>query len=155
MTYTQHIAALALSIATLPAWAQTTVKDAWVRGTVAQQKATGAFLQITSTAGGKLLSVSSPVAGVVELHEMSMDGSTMKMRAVDAVELPAGKAVILKPGGLHVMLMDLKKPMADGDSVPLTLVVQGKDGKQETLQVQAKVKPLSTAAQGDMAGHKH
>ena len=155
MTYTQHIAALALSIATLPAWAQTTVKDAWVRGTVAQQKATGAFLQITSTAGGKLLSVSSPVAGVVELHEMSMDGSTMKMRAVDAVELPAGKAVILKPGGLHVMLMDLKKPMADGDSVPLTLVVQGKDGKQETLQVQAKVKPLSTAAHGDMAGHKH
>ena len=79
----------------------------------------------------------------------------MKMRAVDAVELPAGKAVILKPGGLHVMLMDLKKPMADGDSVPLTLVVQGKDGKQETLQVQAKVKPLSTAAHGDMAGHKH
>jgi copper(I)-binding protein len=124
------------------ALAQTTVKDAWVRGTVAQQKASGAFMQITSTKGGKLLSVSSPVAGVAEVHEMAMEGTTMRMRALPALELPAGQPVELKPGGYHVMLMDLKQQLSAGDTVPLTLVVEGKDGKRETLEVKAPVKPL-------------
>jgi copper(I)-binding protein len=79
------------------ALAQTTVTDPWVRGTVAQQKATGLFAQITSAQGGRLLSASSPVAGVVEIHEMKMDGDVMKMRAQPAgLDLPAGKAVALK-----------------------------------------------------------
>jgi len=124
------------------AQAQTTIKDAWVRGTVAQQKASGAFMHITSAQGGKLLSVSSPVAGVAEIHEMAMQGDTMRMRAVPALELPAGKAVELKPGGYHLMLMDLKQQLKAGDSVPLTLVVEGKDGKRETVAVQATVKAL-------------
>jgi copper(I)-binding protein len=124
------------------AGAQTTVKDAWVRGTVAQQKASGAFMQVTSVQGGKLLSVSTPVAGVAEVHEMSMEGTTMRMRAVGSLELPAGQAVELKPGGYHVMLMDLKQPLSAGDVVPLSLVIEGKDGKRETLQVQAPVRAL-------------
>jgi copper(I)-binding protein len=130
--------------ATATASAQTTVKDAWVRGTVAQQKASGAFMHITSASGGKLVSVSSPVAGVAEIHEMAMDGNVMKMRAVPALELPAGKAVELKPGGYHVMLLDLKQQLKNGDSVPLSLVVEGKDGKRETVEIKAPVKPLAT-----------
>ncbi len=133
------------------ALAQTTVKDAWVRGTVAQQKATGAFMRITSAQGGKLVSAQSPVAGVVEVHEMSMDGNVMKMRAVPSVELPAGQAVELKPGGYHVMLMDLKQPLKNGESVPLTLVIEGKDGKRETLELKAPVKAQAAAA----GEHKH
>jgi periplasmic copper chaperone A len=131
------------------AFAQTTVKDAWVRGTVAQQKASGAFMQITSAKGGKLLEVSSPVAGVAEIHEMAMQGDMMRMRAVPALDLPAGKAVELKPSGYHVMLMDLKQQLKAGDSVPLTLVIEGKDGKRETLEIKAPVRALAEGA------HKH
>lgn len=138
---------LALTLA-LPANAQTTVKDPWVRGTVAQQRATGAFMQITSATGGRLLSVASPVAGVVEVHEMKMDGSVMKMGAISSLDLPAGQAIELKPGGYHVMLMDLKKELKAGDSVSLTLVVEGKDGKKQTLEIQAPVKALGAPAMG-------
>jgi copper(I)-binding protein len=125
------------------AHAQTAVKDPWVRGTVAQQKATGMFAQITSPAGGKLVSASSPVAGIVEIHEMAMDGNVMKMRALpNGLDLPAGKAVELKPGGYHVMLMDLKKELKAGDTVPVTLVIEGADKKRETLEIKAPVRAL-------------
>jgi len=129
--------------ATAAAQAQTTVKDPWVRGTVAGQKATGMFAQVTSASGGKLVSATSPVAGVVEIHEMVMDGSVMKMRAVTALELPAGKAVELKPGGYHVMLMDLKQDLKIGESVPVTLVIEGAGGKRESVEVKAPVKALA------------
>jgi len=132
-----------LALAAQMACAQTTVKDPWVRGTVAQQKASGAFMQLTSAQGGKLISASSPVAGVVEIHEMAMDGNVMKMRAIPGLDLPAGKSVELKPSGYHVMLMDLKQQLKEGDTVPLTLVVEGKDGKRETLEVKASVKALA------------
>jgi len=68
----------------------------------------------------------------------------MKMRAVPVLELPAGKAVELKPGGYHVMLLDLKQQLKNGDSVALSLVVEGKDGKRETVEIKAPVKPLAT-----------
>ncbi len=129
--------------------AQTTVKGAWVRGTVPQQKATGMFAQITSATGGKLVSASSPVAGLVEIHEMKMEGNVMRMSAVPGLELPAGKAVELKPGGYHVMLMDLKKDLKAGDTVPVTLVVEGADRKRETIEVKAPVKALADT------GHKN
>jgi periplasmic copper chaperone A len=137
-------AIIVASLPALAAQAQTTVKDPWVRGTVASQKASGAFMHITSAGGGKLVAASSPVAGVVEVHEMAMDGTVMKMRAVSALELPAGKTVELKPGGYHVMLMDLKQQLKAGETVPLTLTIEGKDGKRETVEVKAPVKPLAT-----------
>lgn len=149
--------ALAASFIASAAQAQTTVKDPWARATVAQQKASGAFMQLQSAKGGKLLSASSPVAGVVEIHEMAMEGNVMKMRAVPSLDLPAGKTVDLKPGGYHVMLMDLKKPLAAGDTVPLTLVVESA-GQRETVEVKATVRPLSGAsAPADKGhhGHKH
>ena len=132
-----------LATAALAAHAQTTVKDPWVRGTVAGQKATGMFGQVTSTSGGKLVSASSPVAGVVEIHEMVMDGNVMKMRAIAGLELPAGKPVDLKPGGYHVMLMDLKQELKTGESVPVTLVIEGVGGKRESVELKAPVKALA------------
>lgn len=141
-----------LALAALPAQAQTTVKDPWVRGTVAGQKATGVFGQIVSTSGGKLVSASSPVAGVAEIHEMAMEGNVMKMRAVPALDLPAGKAVELKPGGYHLMLMGLKNELKAGDTVPVTLVVEGADGKRETVELKAPVKPLAASPE---PAHKH
>lgn len=136
--------ALGLSLITQSALAQTTVKEPWVRGTVAQQKATGMFARITSAGGGRLVSGSSPVAGVVEIHEMAMDNNVMKMRQIPGLALPAGKAVELKPGGYHVMLLDLKAQVKEGDVVPVTLVFEGKDGKRETVEVKAPAKPLAT-----------
>lgn len=154
----RHVAVAAATIClALTAQAQTTVKDPWARATVAQQKASGAFMQLQSAKGGKLLSASSPVAGVVEIHEMAMDGNVMKMRAVPSLDLPAGKAVDLKPGGHHVMLMDLKKQLKAGDTVPITLVVESA-GQRETLEVKAAVRPLSSqGGSGDKGhhGHKH
>lgn len=147
------LGAALLALTALSAQAQTTVKDAWVRGTVPQQKATGLFAQITSAQGGKLVGASSPVAGIVEVHEMAMDGNVMKMRALPAgLDLPAGKTVELKPGGYHVMLMDLKQQVKDGDTVPVTLVIEGRDGRKETIELKAPVRPLGAAAP---AGHKH
>lgn len=137
---------LAALVAASPwALAQTTVADPWVRGTVAQQQATGAFMKITSAQGGKLVAASSPAAGVVEIHEMSMSGNVMKMQAIPELALPAGKTVVLEPGGYHVMMMELKQQMKDGDIVPLTLVVEGKDGKRETIDIKAPVKALGAS----------
>ena len=82
---------------------------------------------------------------------MKMDGNTMKMRAVPALDLPAGKAVDLKPGGYHVMLLDLKAPLKAGDTVALTLVIEGQGGQRETLTVKAPVKALGVAG----TEHKH
>ncbi len=135
------------------AMAQTMVETPWVRATVAQQKASGLFARITSTTGGRLLSASSAVAGVVEIHEMSMQGNVMKMRALaDGLELPAGKPVDLKPGGYHIMLLDLKQTLKEGQTVAVTLVVESADGKRESLEVQAPVRALG-AMPGPM--HKH
>ncbi len=146
-----NILALSAALTALPAQAQTTVADPWVRATVAQQKASGLFVRITSATGGKLVAASSPVAGVVEIHEMTMEGNVMKMRALPAgLELPAGQTVELKPGGYHVMLMDLKQTLKAGETVSATLVVEGKDGKRETIEVNAPVRALGG---GQM--HKH
>jgi copper(I)-binding protein len=136
------IIAAALGFAASAAPAQTTVADAWVRGTVAQQKATGLFATLTSAKGGRVVGASSPVAGVVEIHEMSIQGDTMRMRALPALELPAGKPVQLKPGGYHVMLMDLKQPLKAGETVSVSLVIEGADKKRETLEIKATVRAL-------------
>ena len=139
-------ATLALIVAAAPAWAQVSVSQAWVRGTVQGQKATGAFMQLKSADGATLVAAETPVAGVVEIHEMKMDNNVMKMRAVPKLDLPAGQTVDLKPGGYHVMLMDLKQPLKTGDSVPIKLKFQGKDGKPQEVEVKAEVRELGAAA---------
>lgn len=131
------------------AFAQVTVSDPWVRATVASQKASGAFMTLTAPRDTRLVAASSPVAGVVEIHEMAMRDNVMRMRAVDALALPAGKAVKLEPGGYHVMLMQLKGPLNAGDTVALELVFEGTDKARETVQVQAPVRAL-TSGHGSM-----
>ncbi len=153
-THTLHrhlfaAAAALLLTAVAPAQAQVTVKEAWIRGTVAQQKATGLFAHITAAQAGRLVAGSSPVAGLVEIHEMTMDGTTMRMRAIPALDLPAGKAVELKPGGLHLMLLDLKRPLKAGEKVPVSLVVET-GGQRQTVELQAEVRAIG-ATQG--SGH--
>jgi copper(I)-binding protein len=146
------LAAIALfAVCLAPAQAQVKVEQAWVRATVPQQKATGAFMRLTAAKEARLIEARSPVAGVVELHEMTMANSVMKMRAIAGVDLPAGKTVELKPGGYHVMLMDLRAPVKEGESVPITLIVEGKDGKRESIEVKAAVRPLTHA--GGHSGH--
>ena len=135
------------------------VSNAWVRSTVQGQKGTGAFMNITAKDGAKLVGVSSPVAGVAEVHEMKMEGDIMKMRALPALDLPAGQTVQFKPGGYHLMLMDLKQPLSKGSTVPLTLRLQDAQGIETRLEVSV---PVNTAPPAAMAGnaadhsaHKH
>jgi copper(I)-binding protein len=144
---------MSLALASLASTAQVTVSEPWVRATVPQQKATGAFMKLQSAQDAKLISAKSVVAGVVEVHEMAMDAGVMKMRAVDGLALPMGKAVDLKPGGYHVMLMDLKSQLKDGDAVPLTLTFETKDGKRQTMEVKATARNMSAPAQSSHGGH--
>jgi copper(I)-binding protein len=134
-----------LLMAALPALAQVTVGEPWVRATVAAQKATGAFMTLTSTQNTKLIGVSSPVAGVVEVHEMKMDNDMMRMRQLPALDLPAGKPVKLAPGGYHLMLLNLKQPLKDGDKVPLTLEIEDAQKVRSKVVIEAPVKPLNAA----------
>ena len=147
---------LAAALAAAPAaLAQVAVTDAWVRGTVASQKATGAFMQLKSASDVSLVGASSPVAGIVEIHEMKMDAGVMRMSAIPALPLPAGRAVELKPGGYHVMLMALKAPLKEGDTVPVTLTFKDKDGKASTTLVNAPVKALTATPAAAPAHGKH
>lgn len=147
--------AMAAVVLSCAAHAQVTAKDPWVRATVTQQKATGMFVQLTSAADARLIGAASPAAGVVEIHEMAMDGNVMKMRPVAGLDLPAGKTVELKPGGYHVMLMDLKQPIKEGDIVDVTLTVEGKDKKRETVTLKAPARPLTAKATDKPMEHKH
>ena len=156
MQLSKHFIAAALASAcTLSVYAQNvTVTDAWARATVQGQKATGAFMKITAKENTKLIAANSSAAGVVEIHEMKMDKDVMKMSALpNGLDLPAGKAVELKPGGYHVMLMDLKSQVKEGDAVPLTLTFETKDGKRQTLEVKATARTMKAPAQSPHGGH--
>ncbi len=142
MKLSKHLIAAALTtMCAVSVFAQNvTVTDAWARATVQGQKATGAFMTITAKDNVKLVSVSSPVAGVAEIHEMKMDKDVMRMAALPkGLDLPAGKAVELKPGGYHVMLMDLKTPLAKDTTVPVTLTFQDAKGAKSNVELKVQV----------------
>jgi len=147
------IAPLFAALVSSAALAQVTVGEPWVRATVPHQKATGAFTRLTAATDARLVEARSPVAAVVEVHEMVMEQEVMKMRAVPGLDLPAGKTVELKPGGYHVMLIDLEEQVKEGGTVPLTLIVEGTDGKRESIDVVAPVRPLNSARATHMPKH--
>jgi len=122
----------------------------FARATPPGARAAGAFLTVENkgTAPDRLIAASSPVAGIVEVHEMTMDGGVMKMRAIPGIDIKAGAKVELKPGGYHVMLMELKQPLKNGDRFPLTLTFE-KAGK---IEVSVWVEDM--ASKGG-AEHKH
>jgi copper(I)-binding protein len=137
---------VAAAAAATAAQAQVTVSGAWVRGTVQGQTATGAYMQLRSADGATLVGADSSAASIVEIHEMRMEGNTMRMRGVEQLELPAGRTVELKPGGYHVMLMDLKAPLKKGDTVPIKLKVRSKSGQTQDVEVKAEVRELTAPA---------
>lgn len=142
MKLSKHLITAALTtVCAVSTFAQNvTVTDAWARATVQGQKATGAFMKITAKDNAKLVGVSSPVAGVAEIHEMKMEKDIMKMAALpNGLDLPAGKAVELKPGGYHVMLMDLKAPLAKDTTVPVTLTFQDAKGVKSNVELKVQV----------------
>ena len=122
--------------------AQTQVHDAWVRATVVDQPSTGAFMTLQADSDSNLLSVQSPVAKTVQIHQMSMKDDVMKMGMVESVALPAGKAVNFDPHGYHLMLIDLTAQVKEGDKIPLTLTVKNAKGEQEIIEVQAEARAL-------------
>ena len=155
MQFSKHLIAAALStVCAASAFAQNvTVTDAWARATVQGQKATGAFMKITAKDNAKLVSASSPAAGVVEIHEMKMEKDIMKMAALpNGLDLPAGKAVELKPGGYHVMLMDLKAPLAKDTTVPVTLTFQDAKGVKSNVELKVPVGMQSPMMQHQKQG---
>jgi copper(I)-binding protein len=139
------LAALFAGFLAAPATAQVAIADPWVRGTVPGQSATGAFMQLTATSDLALVAAASPVAKVVEIHEMRMEGGMMKMSAVERLPLPANKRVELKPGGYHVMLMGLAQPLKEGEAVPITLTFADAAGKKQSVEVKAPVRPLTAS----------
>ncbi|MBA1201001.1 copper chaperone PCu(A)C [Pseudomonas capeferrum] len=152
MRLKRGLAMLALLGMAVPALAETTVSDAWVRASVPHQQATGAFMILTASNDSKLVGVDSPIAKTVQIHEMTMNGDVMGMKQVSAVELPAGKPVALDPNGYHVMLMGLVRQVKEGEQVPLTLTLEDAKGERQTLEVQAPVRPLTAGADHD---HSH
>lgn len=130
------------------AWAgEVKVTNAWARATAPGQSGAVVQFSITSQEDAFLLEVSSPVAGSTGMHSMTHEGGVMKMRPLKSLALPAGKQVDLGSTGNHVMLMDLKNPLKEGDSVPLTLTVQFMDKHKESIKVKAEVRPLTATSE--------
>ncbi|MBM3341396.1 MAG: copper chaperone PCu(A)C [Betaproteobacteria bacterium] len=119
------------------------VKEAWVRGTVPAQKTTGAFMDILGKTNARLVAAESPVAGTVEIHNMTVKDGVMRMFPVDGIDVPAGKTVKLAPGGYHVMLIGLKQQMKAGERVPLKLTFELADKKRESLELSVEVRTLT------------
>jgi periplasmic copper chaperone A len=120
-TRLSFLVAAGLCLAAVSAFAQVSVEGAWARPTVPGQQGGGGYVTLTSATGDRLLGGSTPVAQQLELHTMSMQGDVMQMRQVEAIDLPAGKKVELKSGGLHIMFTGLKQPLALGSKLPVTL----------------------------------
>jgi periplasmic copper chaperone A len=131
------------------------VQEAWLRPSVPGQLGTGGYMKLTARENLRLVSASSPLAGVAEVHEMKMDGEVMRMRAIKSLDLPAGKTVELKPGGLHLMLMDLKQALPAGSSVPVTLVLQDARGVESRVETRLQVSVTAPAGAATDEAHKH
>lgn len=131
------LALCASSVAMAAAADKVSVKEPFVRLAPPNAPATGAFMVIRNSGDKavKLVKADNPASRVTELHNHINEGGVMKMRPVPAIEIPANGEAVLKPGSLHVMLIDLKKPMNEGDNVPITLEFD--DGSR--IKVDAKV----------------
>ncbi len=128
------------------------VASPWVRATVAKQRSTGAFLKLTARERVTLVAVESPSADIVELHEMALVDNVMRMRAVESIRLAPGQSVELRPGGYHVMLIDLRQQVKAGETVPLTLVFEDENGRRITQSVAASARSLADSGKDD-GGH--
>lgn len=128
------------------------VSHPWARATVATAKSGGAYMVIENegAAPDRLVSVSSPIAKKTHLHTTTMENDIMKMRSVDAVDIPAGGIATLKPGGFHVMFMGLKEPLHEGEMFPLTLTFE----KAGTLEIMVHISEAGAMEEMGMEMHK-
>jgi len=132
----------ALAMAAGIAQASVTATDAWVRGTVPAQQTTGVFVTLQSSEESRLVAVTTPAARSAEIHASEQKQGVMHMHALDAIALPAGQRVELKPGGFHIMLVGLTRALGAGDTVPLTFTFEDRQGKRTRIEVRAQVRPL-------------
>lgn len=130
----------------LNAQAQIQVKDAWARASVLQQKSTGVFLQIVASQEADLVAVETKAAQSAEMHEMRMVNDTMHMQEIERVHLSAGQVVTFAPGGMHIMLMGLQRPLKVGEDIVLKLSFEMKNKKRKQIEVKAQVRALGEAA---------
>jgi periplasmic copper chaperone A len=130
------------------------VKNAWARATPGKAEIGAAYLTIESAVPDRLTGVSTPVAAKAELHEMTMQGDIMRMRSLAAIDLPAGRAVVLKPGGTHIMFTGLKAPLRAGESFPLTLEFE-KAGRREVTVTIEKAGAMGPEHAGTKMPHRH
>ena len=130
------ILGIVVSSAALAQSGQLEVSNAWARATPGKAETGAAYLTIQSPTADRLVSASTPVAKRAELHTMSMEGMVMKMRPLAALDIPAGQAVTLNPGGMHIMLLGLKQPLHEGQSFPLTLTFEKAGPRVVTVAVE-------------------
>lgn len=102
------------------------VEHAWARATAGMSKVGAAYLTVFNDGEemDRLMAAASPVAAKVELHTVAMEGGVMTMRPVEGVEVHPGEPVVLRPGGIHIMLMGLKQPLKEGETIPLQLAFE-------------------------------
>lgn len=138
-------------LAAAPAWAQVTVEKPWARATAPGAKVAGGYMLIRNAgaAPDRLVSASSPAAQRVETHVHLHENGVMKMREVKGYDVPAGGSFELKPGGAHLMFMEIRKPFVEGEKVPVTLKFE----KAGELTVEFHVGRLTEPGKGH--GHKH
>ena len=161
-TTTSFLSALALACAALTAQTAQAhgtrlgaiaIGHPWARATAPGQPIGGGYLTLDNQgpAGDRLLGASTAVATRVELHSMTMDGDVMRMRALDAIDLPAGRGVALKPGGTHLMLVGLKAPLKTGEKFPLKLRFE----KAGEVEVVVNVEGAAAGAMAPMHAASH
>lgn len=152
----QFITALCL-LAAASVHAQVAVTDAWARATGTGQKATGVFMNLTAKKATRLVGIKTDLTPVAQVHEMKMEKDVMKMQAIKALDLPAGQTVSLKPGSYHVMLMDLKAPVAEDSHVVVTLLFEDAAGvkTQQEVHAVAKKAPMGGADKQKSGEHQN
>lgn len=151
------VAALSVSLASYGYAAGNTADietgGGWIRASAPGQDQAGADLSITSRQSATLIGASSPACKTVQLHTMTMEGGMMRMREVKAIELPAGKQVNLRDSGYHLMMIGLKAPLKEGETVPLTLSIRPGKGGVVKIRTVAEVRSL-TGAHSRVTGHQ-
>jgi len=150
----RYVLGLMLISLSASVYAEVKVSNAWVKPTAPGQPVAGAYMQLTSDTDVDVVSASSAVAAKTEIHEMNMVGDVMKMRRIDELALKAGKPVDLKPGGYHLMLIDLDHQIKAGEIVPIELVTRDKAGKKNTIYLKVSAQPAPLKVDG-MQMHDH
>ncbi len=117
-----------------------TISNAWARATAPGQKVAAAYMNLISKEGATLTKAESNIAGIVEIHSMTMENDVMKMRMLDELVMPAGKTVSLEPGGYHLMLFDLKQSLDAGKSAEFKLHFRTKTGETKSVSVTLPIK---------------